>query len=170
MSTPPGRNTPSSRSYTARSVDMSVVSGMTHGIAPTDVSTSTYRWLITQQRGSSPGMGSSVCVVIPMMGRELMSEIYSNRSCVSRGLDSALEWATQLRIPPATRCGRQPGHPSRRFRSTQANDDPLEQRWRVQPHALRRLGDQRVDDRLQVARLLKDGELPVGARSVRRGS
>jgi hypothetical protein len=41
---------------------------MIQGTAPAATSTRTYCWLITQQRGSSPGISSNVWVGTPMMG------------------------------------------------------------------------------------------------------
>src|SRR6185437_4328088 len=46
------------------------MSGMIHGTPPDSAMACTYRWLITQQRGSSSGMASRVCVVIPIIGRD----------------------------------------------------------------------------------------------------
>src|SRR6185312_2827610 len=46
------------------------MSGMIHGTPPDSAMACTYRWLITQQRGSSSGMASRVCVVMPIIGRD----------------------------------------------------------------------------------------------------
>src|SRR5690242_8930668 len=46
------------------------MSGMIHGTPPDSAMACTYRWLITQQRGSSSGIASRVCVVMPMIGRD----------------------------------------------------------------------------------------------------
>src|SRR6185312_2804366 len=52
---------------------------MIHGTPPDSAMACTYRWLMTQQRGSSSGMASSVCVVMPIIGRD------AGKRCISFG-------------------------------------------------------------------------------------